>query len=436
METLGDGDAHQRHRALGEDEKPSVLEVADSDDDERLEELAAEKETSYWSFFANSSKASEHKVSQEIAAVSWLVGTPAIGPDFVLPQTLPAAAMTTEKYTVEEIMPSSFADNATASNESFLAASSPDPMDLLAVGTEALSGKSSPAASSVLDKPSQIQENTAQMVEDNAADTLVFPQPLVEERPSSPNLPIPANVSRDRSLSVISEDLPSLSQSLLLAPSVAEISNKIGLSGYTDGSVCHQLQQNANQAKRKVSSADETDFSSTSTASPHIAKAPKRMAFPLTPPQLEDLPIDDDFVGGRRLRKRTAAQKNPYQSEFAKYVQVARRNQWDGIIIPAGLNLSEARTESSEERAARIETQKKKKINTQGGWLELEAGEGIALRSDEEEHSQRPSHEFASSGEEESRFARRRRSSSNARFASDKAKDKGPYQSASESHTS
>jgi hypothetical protein len=74
-------------------------------------------------------------------------------------------------------------------------------------------------------------------------------------------------------------------------------------------------------------------------------------------------------------------QLNPYQAEFAKYVTVAKRNQWDGIIIPAGLNLHKERTETPEEKAARLERRKKQKIDTQGGWLELEDGEGIPSSS-------------------------------------------------------
>lgn len=86
----------------------------------------------------------------------------------------------------------------------------------------------------------------------------------------------------------------------------------------------------------------------------------------------ENEQTEEHVVAGRQLRKRTIAQLKPYQTEFAKYVSVAKRNQWDGIIIPAGLNLHRDRDESESERAARLEKQKRKPVHTRGGWLEID----------------------------------------------------------------
>ena len=209
--------------------------------------------------------------------------------------------------------------------------------------------------------------------------------------------------SRDRALSGSSEDLPTLSQTLGLprraTPAETRLDPRASSTAHIDDESDESDDCVQNVPAERQGTTSAVPSLSSGTSSP-LDTSSRRPLSPSTIVKLHDLPQDDEFIGGRRLRKRTAAQKNPYQSEFAKYVLVAKRNQWDGIIIPAGLNLSKEIIETPVERAARVERQKLKKVDTQGGWLELEAGKGVPLHPEDIEPTKRSPHQTSESDDE------------------------------------
>lgn len=126
---------------------------------------------------------------------------------------------------------------------------------------------------------------------------------------------------------------------------------------------------------------------------------PPRRRTSLSPSVPAEEPINEYIVGGRAMRKRTAVQTNPYSIEFARFAKNALKNSWQGIITTAGLGVNRREQEQYEEEKRRKKLRELeangKRVNTLGGWLEVEDEEGntIRVRGDADERTRQASRE-------------------------------------------
>lgn len=138
-------------------------------------------------------------------------------------------------------------------------------------------------------------------------------------------------------------------------------------------------------------SEDKDNPSSVASPAHHKVTSPQEARQQLQ----EDAPFVE--IGGRQLRKRTAIQLEPYTREFATFATKAARNDWQGIIITAGLNKDK---ETPEQLAARLEKQKHRKVDTLGGWLEVDENEGIPVTRESQGGPLPSHHQRAHNGDE------------------------------------
>ena len=82
----------------------------------------------------------------------------------------------------------------------------------------------------------------------------------------------------------------------------------------------------------------------------------------------------DGSYGRRQLRQRTAAQLQPYTTDFLRFAKNATRNQWGDLVTREAVYGANHRAETTESIRRRLGVLKNRKVDTHGGWLELDDG--------------------------------------------------------------
>ena len=376
----------------------STLQIADSDDEEGLEELAVEEETSYWTNIT-ADQSSSPLPSPRAFGVRFSFHTLKVGG---LQRALtfgPTQLVSKQKDTVVLFDPVS--THPEEPEEQHIASASPDPLDLLGHHHEENSASAAvPEDSQVIEDsdeemPSQELDSDVELLSEgvNKQDTRSpESRQLQESHPSaSPQLPpaLGRMVASDSD-----DDLPTLSQAF--AQTQASMPSRPTLS--EDQALDPDNHDDARQATGRdgvrlvAIESTPTSASSRAGSSSRRDEADSQMGSPPTPvhPDLEGSlpPEEEPHPQGRALRKRTQAQLQPYTTDWMKFAKTAQRNQWGDLVTKEAMYGAQHRPETEAEIAARLNKLQAQKVHTHGGWLEPDAGRK-AMRPEEEERIER-----------------------------------------------